>query len=84
MGKTLILCEKPSQAADFSKGLGETFKRENNYYESENYIICNARGHLIKLVDPEGYDDNLNPLSSYDRLYHGHPCLTTSGLAHRY
>lgn len=59
MGKTLILCEKPSQAADFSKGLDETFKRENNYYESQNYIICNARGHLIKLIDPEEYDENL-------------------------
>lgn len=63
MSKTLILCEKPSQAADFSKGLGEQFKKENNYYESSGYIICNARGHLIELASPEEYDEGLKSWS---------------------
>lgn len=49
VGKTLILCEKPSQALDFSKGLGEAFTKGDGCYESSSYVICNARGHLIEL-----------------------------------
>lgn len=57
MSKTLILCEKPSQTKDFIRGLGENFKKEYGFFESENYIVCNARGHLISLCDAEEYDE---------------------------
>ncbi len=63
MSKTLILCEKPSQAQDFTKGLKEKFKKEDGFYESSSYVICYARGHLISLYDPEDYDENLKTWS---------------------
>ncbi|MBQ3033095.1 MAG: DNA topoisomerase III, partial [Deferribacterales bacterium] len=67
MSKTLILCEKPSQAQDFTKGLSENFKKEKGYYESDSYIICYARGHLIRLYEPEEYDETYKEWS-FDRL----------------
>lgn len=63
MSKTFILCEKPSQAMDFVKGLSkmehENFNKNDGYFESNNYIICFARGHLIVPFLPEDYDDKL-------------------------
>lgn len=63
MSKTFILCEKPSQAMDFVKGLSkmehESFNKNDGYFESNNYIICFARGHLIVPFLPEDYDDKL-------------------------
>lgn len=61
MGKKFLLCEKPSQAVDFVKALslkkGENFKNNDGYYESSNYIICFARGHLIIPLMPEDYNE---------------------------
>lgn len=59
--KTFILCEKPSQAMDFVKGInnnfGENFDNKNGYFESNRYIICFARGHLVVPFMPEDYDE---------------------------
>ncbi len=55
MGKALIIAEKPSVAGDIAKALGG-FKRHDDYYESEQYVISSAVGHLLELVCPEQYE----------------------------
>src|SRR5215216_6566710 len=55
MGKALIIAEKPSVATDISKALGG-FKKHEDYYESDNYVLSSAIGHLLELVVPEQYE----------------------------
>jgi DNA topoisomerase-3 len=55
MGKTLIIAEKPSVASDIAKALGG-FKKDGDYYESANYVLSSAVGHLLELVPPEGVE----------------------------
>ena len=59
MTKQLIIAEKPSVALDISKalaGIGEKFERTGDYFESENYVLSSAVGHLLELAVPEEYD----------------------------
>ena len=49
MGKTLIIAEKPSVAGDIAKALGG-FKKVDDYYESDHYVLSSAVGHLLELV----------------------------------
>ncbi|MCK9509178.1 MAG: toprim domain-containing protein, partial [Pigmentiphaga sp.] len=51
MGKTLIIAEKPSVALDISRALGG-FKREGDYFESDDYVLSSSVGHLLTLVAP--------------------------------
>ncbi len=51
MGKTLIIAEKPSVALDISRALGG-FKREGDYFESDEYVLASSVGHLLTLVAP--------------------------------
>jgi DNA topoisomerase-3 len=55
MGKALIIAEKPSVAGDIAKALGG-FKRHDDYFESDQYVISSAVGHLLELVPPEGVE----------------------------
>src|SRR5437899_13034087 len=55
MGKALIIAEKPSVATDISKALGG-FKKQEDYYESDHYVLSSAVGHLLELVVPEGVE----------------------------
>src|SRR5437879_8701246 len=55
MGKALIIAEKPSVASDISKALGG-FKKQDDYYESEQFVLSSAVGHLLELVVPEGVE----------------------------
>src|SRR5262245_53040634 len=55
MAKKLIIAEKPSVAADISRALGG-FKRSGDYFESDEYVVCSAVGHLLELVVPEEYE----------------------------
>src|SRR5215468_6385917 len=55
MGKALIIAEKPSVATDISRALGG-FKKQEDYYESEQYVLSSAVGHLLELVVPEGVE----------------------------
>jgi DNA topoisomerase-3 len=55
MSKKLIIAEKPSVAADISRALGG-FTRKSDYFESDEYVLSSAVGHLLELVLPEEYD----------------------------
>src|SRR3954471_7557274 len=55
MGKKLIIAEKPSVAADIARALGG-FTRKGDYFESDEYVLSSAVGHLLELVVPEKYD----------------------------
>ncbi|MEW6157580.1 MAG: DNA topoisomerase III [Verrucomicrobiota bacterium] len=51
MGKALIIAEKPSVASDIAKALGG-FKKVGDYYESDQYVLSSAIGHLLELTAP--------------------------------
>jgi len=53
MDKTLIIAEKPSVAADIARALGG-FRKQKDYYESEQYVLSSASGHLLTIHPPEG------------------------------
>src|SRR5438874_739565 len=55
MGKALIIAEKPSVASDIAKALGG-FAKHDNYFESEQYVLSSAVGHLLALCVPEGVE----------------------------
>lgn len=55
MTKTLIIAEKPSVANDIAKSLGG-FTKEGDYFESEQYVLTSAVGHLLEIKAPEGYE----------------------------
>src|SRR5579862_2052559 len=55
MGKALIIAEKPSVAGDISRALGG-FKKLEDYYESDKYVLSSAVGHLLELAVPPGVE----------------------------
>src|SRR6478752_9688071 len=55
MGKALIIAEKPSVASDIAKALGG-FKKQEDFFESEKYVVSSAVGHLLELVVPPGVE----------------------------
>ena len=54
--KTLVIAEKPSVARDIVGALPGTFDEHKNFYESDDYVVTFAVGHLLELSDPEDYD----------------------------
>ena len=57
MPKTLVIAEKPSVALDISGALPGAFEKHEGYFEGENAIVTYAVGHLVELIEPEGYDE---------------------------
>jgi DNA topoisomerase-3 len=55
MSKHLIIAEKPSVAQDIAKALGG-FTRTGDYFESDEYVLSSAIGHLLELAVPEEYE----------------------------
>ena len=55
MSKTLIIAEKPSVAADIARALGG-FTRQKDYFESDDYLISSAVGHLVEISAPEQFE----------------------------
>jgi DNA topoisomerase-3 len=55
MAKKLIIAEKPSVAADIARALGG-FARKADFFESDQYVLSSAVGHLLELVLPETHD----------------------------
>ena len=56
MSKILVLAEKPSVGRDIAKVL-KCNNNKGSYIEGNKYIITWAMGHLVGLMDPEGYDN---------------------------
>jgi len=59
MGKSFIISEKPSVAKDIVKALGGfDSKKEGGteYWESPDYVVSSAFGHLVEIAVPEGED----------------------------
>lgn len=56
MGKILVLAEKPSVGRELARVLG-CREKGKGCLMGQKYIVTWALGHLVTLVDPEGYDD---------------------------
>jgi DNA topoisomerase-3 len=57
MGKALVIAEKPSVAGDIAKALGGFTKdKSGEFFESDQYVVSSAVGHLLELVLPEGVE----------------------------
>ncbi|PLZ00460.1 DNA topoisomerase III [Burkholderia sp. WAC0059] len=55
MSKALIIAEKPSVANDIARALGG-FTKHDEYYESDEYVLSSAVGHLLEIAAPEEYE----------------------------
>ena len=55
MPKTLVIAEKPSVAQDLARALGKVPKK-SDHYESDEYVISSAVGHVVELEMPEDID----------------------------
>ena len=55
MSKQLIIAEKPSVAQDIARALGG-FSKQGDYFESADYVLSSAIGHLLELTVPEEYE----------------------------
>ncbi|WP_310600436.1 DNA topoisomerase III [Desulfobulbus sp.] len=60
MGKTLIIAEKPSVATDIVKALPGKFTKAKTHFESDDYVISFAIGHLVSIAYPEEIDPELH------------------------
>ena len=55
MSKQLIIAEKPSVAQDIARALGG-FTKQKDYFESDDYVLSSAVGHLLELAVPEEFE----------------------------
>ena len=55
MSKALIIAEKPSVATDIARALGG-IPRQGDYFESDDYIVSSAVGHLVEIAAPDQYE----------------------------
>jgi DNA topoisomerase-3 len=55
MSKALIIAEKPSVASDYAKPLGG-FSKHDEYFESDNYVLSSAVGHLLTICVPDQFE----------------------------
>jgi DNA topoisomerase-3 len=55
VAKKLVIAEKPSVANDVARALGG-FTRHGDYFESRDYVLSSAIGHLLELIPPEGVE----------------------------
>jgi DNA topoisomerase III len=53
--KKLIIAEKPSVAADIARSLGG-FTKKDDYFESDDYVLSSAVGHLVEIKAPEEFE----------------------------
>ena len=56
MSKTLVLAEKPSVGRELAKVLN-CKNNKGSFIEGEKYVVTWALGHLVGLMDPEGYGE---------------------------
>ncbi len=55
MSKALIIAEKPSVANDIARALGG-FTKHDEYYESDDFVLSSAVGHLLEIAAPQEYE----------------------------
>ncbi|MBS1171331.1 MAG: topoisomerase, partial [Proteobacteria bacterium] len=55
MSKELIIAEKPSVAQDIARALGG-FTKHDEYFESDEFVLSSAIGHLLELALPDEYE----------------------------
>jgi DNA topoisomerase-3 len=55
MAKKLIIAEKPSVASDIARALGG-FSKHDDHFESDDYVLSSAVGHLLELHAPEEFE----------------------------
>jgi DNA topoisomerase-3 len=53
--KSLIIAEKPSVAADIARALGG-FTKHEDYFESDDFVVSSAVGHLLEIAAPDAYE----------------------------
>ncbi len=53
--KSLIIAEKPSVANDIARALGG-FTKHDEYFESDEFVLSSAVGHLVEIAAPEQYE----------------------------
>ncbi|MCA9512285.1 MAG: topoisomerase C-terminal repeat-containing protein [Myxococcales bacterium] len=56
MTKWLVISEKPSVAQDIVRVLGG-FREQDGYWESDDWVVTYAVGHLFELLEPEELDE---------------------------
>ena len=57
--KTLVIAEKPSVAQDIVRAMTPAvgkFEKHDEYFESEDWLITSAVGHLVEIQAPEEFD----------------------------
>lgn len=54
--KSLVIAEKPSVARDLCKALPGKFAKFDEHFESDEYVVTSAVGHIVELCMPEDYD----------------------------
>ena len=58
VAKALVITEKPSVARDITQALGGfTDHDDGAYWESDDYVVTFAVGHLLELLPPEEVDE---------------------------
>lgn len=55
--KYLYIAEKPSVARAFASCLGQNFKKNDGYMESETSVVTWCFGHLVSMSYPDKYDE---------------------------
>ena len=56
MAKRLIICEKASVQRDVVGALPGTFKKVGDLFESDDFVVGAASGHLVEQLNPDEYD----------------------------
>ena len=56
MGKRLIICEKASVQRDVVGALPGSFKKNGDLFESDEFVVGAASGHLVEQLEPDEYD----------------------------
>lgn len=63
--KKVIISEKPSLAKNIVLAINPQMKRNDGYFEDENYLVTYAFGHLFSLYDIEKYFPDYSPNEKY-------------------
>lgn len=69
----LFITEKPSVAADVARALNGNFQKKDGFFESQNTIITWCYGHLLKSLEPEGYNSDYAKWHTKDLPLKLHP-----------